>query len=57
MNKDIYSDTTIDEGCFYGCGSLEEVIFADDSKLRRISNRAFACSGLKNTLMFIHDFA
>ena len=33
--------------CFYWCRSLEEVIFADDSKLRHIGKEAFKWSGLK----------
>ena len=39
---------TLDGSCFHTCKSLEEVIFADDSKLHRIGKEAFAESGLKN---------
>ena len=37
----------IEAGCFSGCKSLEEVIFADVSKLGRIGKSAFKESGLK----------
>ena len=37
----------MNDECFYGCKSLEEVIFTDDSKLRHIGKYAFYRSGLK----------
>jgi hypothetical protein len=37
----------LDENCFSGCPSLEEVIFTANSHLREIRGRAFSDSSVK----------